>query len=533
MSTRHVVNVAVILVLALLAGCGKSEPAATVTPATEPSVSLTAARSATSSPIPAVATPLPPASTPAHLLSTTWDDRAVFREGLIGAEREVLSRLPGASVYHIDLEVSDDLLLLSGRQEVRFTDQEDEALDAVYFRLFPNLTGGKASVSAVRVDGQEVEPVYELADSAIRVPLPEALAPDEQVVIQMDFEVEVPQEMGGNYGLFGYFDEILVLDEFYPAIPAYDDEGWNVELPSRHGDLTHYDASFYLVRVTAPSDLTVVASGVEVGRKREGDDQVLTFAAGPARDFYLAASEHYAAVSETVGETTVNSYAFSERAVEAEQALQIAMDALKSYSERFGPYPYTEFDIVSTPMQALGMEYPGIVDIALGLYDPNTEIRGLPSQVMLEGTLAHEVAHQWFYNVVGNDQVDEPWLDEAVVQYATGLYYDDVHGKGAAQGYRDSWYGRWDRVDRADIQIGMPAGSYEGEQYGAIVYGRGPLFLAAMAEEMGQDTFDEFLRDYYELHKWGIGTTAAFKQLAERHCQCDLTALFEAWVYEQ
>jgi len=75
-------------------------------------------------------------------------------------------------------------------------------------------------------------------------------------------------------------------------------------------------------------------------------------------------------------------------------------------------------------------------------------------------------------------------------------------------------------------------GAYADKEYGAIVYGRGPLFVTALAEEMGQQKFDEFLRDYYESHKWGIGTGDAFKQLAERHCQCDLTASFEEWVYE-
>jgi aminopeptidase N len=49
---------------------------------------------------------------------------------------------------------------------------------------------------------------------------------------------------------------------------------------------------------------------------------------------------------------------------------------------------------------------------------------------------------------------------------------------------------------------------------------------------MGQEKFDGFLRDYYESHQWGIGTGEAFKQLAERHCQCDLAPLFEEWVYE-
>jgi aminopeptidase N len=277
----------------------------------------------------------------------------------------------------------------------------------------------------------------------------------------------------------------------------------------------------------------VVASGVEVSRQQEADRQVLTFAAGPARDFYLAASDNYSVVSQTVGETTVNSYALSDRMEGAELALQFAIDALNSFNTRFGTYPYTEFDIISTPMQALGIEYPGTVGIALNLYDPDAEILGLPSQVMLESTVAHEVGHQWFYSIVGNDQIDEPWLDEALTQYVTGLYFLDAYGESAAQSYRGSWEGRWDRVDRANIPIGLPAGAYQGNEYGAIVYGRGPLFVATLAEEMGQETFDAFLRDYYQSHKWGIGTGVAFRQLAEQHCGCDLTDLFEDWVYDQ
>jgi hypothetical protein len=73
--------------------------------------------------------------------------------------------------------------------------------------------------------------------------------------------------------------------------------------------------------------------------------------------------------------------------------------------------------------------------------------------------------------------------------------------------------------------------AYGDGQYGAIVYGRGPLFVEALAEEMGQETFDAFLRDYYQFHAWDIGTGPAFRQLAEQHCQCDLTELFSEFVY--
>jgi aminopeptidase N len=258
---------------------------------------------------------------------------------------------------------------------------------------------------------------------------------------------------------------------------------------------------------------------------------VLTFAAGPARDFYLAAAQNLAVVSQRLGETTINSYSLPEWEGGADLALEYAKNALDSFNQRFGAYPYTEFDIISTPMLALGIEYPGMTAIRLSLYDPDAEVYGLPSQVMLESTVAHEVAHQWFYNAVGNDQVDEPWLDEALVQYVTSLYFLDTYDEAAARVFRGGWDWSWKRVNRAEIPIGLPSRAYAEEEYSPIVYGRGPYFIAALAEEMGHEAWDEFLRDYYRSYKWGIGTGDAFRQLAERHCECDLSDLFEAWVY--
>ncbi len=489
-----------------------------------------------------------------HPDQVAWDDREIFREGLIEDEQAVLDELPGATVYHIDLRIPQDFGVLQGCERVRYTNRESVPLDEIYFRLFPNTAGGAAAVEKVQVDGQEVEPVFELEDSALRVPLPTALQPGESVEIEMYFGVRVPQVMGGNYGLFGYIDGVLALDEFYPVIPVYDDEGWNVEIPPGNGDVTHFDTSFYLVRVTAPADLVVVTSGIEIGREYELEDQVLTFVAGPARDFYLAASKDYIVVSKRVGKTTINSYALPEGKDEAKFALGVAQDAIKSFNERFGVYPYTEFDIVSTSMTAMGMEYPGVVALSRDFYDPSGQaaVSMMPAddngalfvdggyqvaevlpRSVFESVVAHEVGHQWFYNFVGNDQIDEPWLDESVVQYVTGLYYLDSDGRAAFRTWMDGLDSRWSRVGRDDVPIGMPAKAYMSREYGAIVYGRGGLFVEALAEEMGQRTFDEFLRDYYVSHTWDIGTGDAFRQLAEHHCQCDLTALFEEWVYEK
>jgi aminopeptidase N len=163
------------------------------------------------------------------------------------------------------------------------------------------------------------------------------------------------------------------------------------------------------------------------------------------------------------------------------------------------------------------------------MYDPE---RMEYPESYLESTVVHEVAHQWSYGLVGNDQQDEPWLDEALAQYLTLVYYHERYGQGAAAGFRSSFVDRWERVDRADIPIGLPVEAYPGPQYGAIIYGRGPLFLEALAEDMGQAVFGEFLESYYSLHAWGNVGTPEFRRLAETTCSCDLAELFEAWVYE-
>lgn len=474
--------------------------------------------------------PVPPTITVP--LDTPWGERSIYKDGLIPSEQAALDALPGATEYHIEVEISADMLTLEGREEARYTNGEELPLNEIYFQLFPNITGGVSRVSAVTVNDQSVEPEYMFYDSAVRISFEPALQKGETVIIGMDFEVEVALEMAGNFGLFGYFEGVLVLDSFYPVIPVFNEEGWNVGVPSRNGDITFFDASLYLLRVTANDNLVIVASGSEVARVDEDGKQSVTFAAGPARDFYMAASEDFIVASEQVGDTTINSYTLSGAKGDGTTALQFAIGATKVFNERLGMYPYIEMDLVSTPMLALGIEYPGIMGVALPAYDPTQTVSGLPYPILLESVVAHEVAHQWFYNVIGNDQLDEPWLDEALSQYITGQYYSDVYGEEIAKDYRSSWDSRWGRVDYVEIPIGLPAAAYTSETYSPIVYGRGPLFINAIAEEIGQDALDQVLRDYYQSHIWGIGTTASFRRTSETSCQCDLSELFEAWVYE-
>jgi hypothetical protein len=454
-----------------------------------------------------------------------------FQRGLIPQEQTVIERFKDASQYQIELEILPDFSAITGSQNVTYTNQEESPLSEIYFHLFPNILGGGIEVTTVRVNGQKAEAAYEFGGSALRLSLPAALQPGDKVVIDMDFSVSIPRQMGGSYGLLSFSDGVLALDSIYPSIAVYDEGGWRKEPPPSNSDLTYADVSFYQVRVTLPAGMIVAASGMEVGKQVHGDQQTLTFIGGPMRDFYLAASEDFIIISDQVEGTRIKCYAKRGQEGAARRVLRSAVDALQSYNNRFGTYPYSELDLVSTPMLALGIEYPGIVGLSLALYEPGETLAGLPREVLLESVTAHEVAHQWFYNIIGNDQIEEPWLDEALAQYATGLYYLDTYGENEARSYKESWRERWEGVERADIPIGLPAGEYTQEEYGAIIYGRGPLFLDTLSETMGQENFDTFLKKYSTDYKWGLSSTNGFRRMAEETCGCNLEKLFEQWVY--
>jgi hypothetical protein len=503
-----------VAIVLILAACRPAPPvtplAATVLPAT-----------------PLAVTPL--AGTTPSLDSFAWEDRSPFRAGLVPSQQAVLAGLPGAPVYHIAITLAYSLDVVQGHEVIQYTNQTGGPLDQVVFHLFPNLLAGSMAVTNVEVDGASASANLDQRGTILRVPLRQPLPPNGRALVGMDFDVAVPHDLQRNYGVFAFSQNILALSHFFPLLAAFDARGWNVEIPAPIGDLTYADAAFYLVQVRAPAAV-IAGSGRVLSRQMVGRDQLLTFAAGPARDFYLSLSPDYIIVSDTMGEVTVNSYAPTGREAEARSVLQTAEAALSDYGDRYGPYPYTQLDVVATSTLALGIEYPGIIAITLRVYDPNASFGGTPVSVMRESTVAHEVGHQWFYNVVGDDQLDQPWLDESLTQYITWQYYAHRYGQGGDEGFRQSLENRWQSSDKLDMPIGLPVSAYTSAEYGAIVYGRGPLFFESLAQKLGQANIDAFLADYARTFQWKIATTAGLQRVAEQHCGCDAGPLFQQWV---
>jgi len=461
--------------------------------------------------------PIPPAPSPAPI------DRAIFKDGLILEYQSIVDELPHASIYEIKFNIADDMYHITGRETVIYTNTETIPLNEIRFRLFSNILGGDMHIDEVFVNSEPIVPNYTLNDSVLNVPLKKALQPGETINLKMDFKLTVPQSVELNYGVQAYYENVLALAHAYPMIAVFDDEGWNAEIPPQSGDVTYADMSFFLVTVEAPKNVVLVGSGREISHQNIGSRQTVRYKAGPARDFYLTASPGYEVFTKTVNEVELRFYTRAKLKKGAESALEVAARSIEIFNQRYAPYPYTEMDFVSTPTLALGIEYPGMIAVTEWIVDPEN--------TYLEVVVAHEIGHQWFYNLVGNDQLDEPWLDESLAQFATLQYFADAYGEAGAQEFRDELENEWGQVEYQDMPIGLPVKDYTEAQYGGIVYGRGGLFFEALRDEMGSDNFDKFIRDYVKSNSWNIATSELIKSKAEEHCTCDLTPLFEKWIF--
>jgi hypothetical protein len=457
-----------------------------------------------------------------------WDDFEPFRPLWREDELARMPELARATRYHLRLRLADDLSRATGSLEVRYFNRGTEPVSELPFVCYPNLTGGALAVSAARVGGVEVRPSTRNIGGLLTVPLPEPVAPGEAVIVELEYTLRVPPADSRSAGVLGLGGGVLSLAYAYPMIPAR--KAWDRGRPAHFGDFVTNEAGFFVVEASAPDDVVMVLPGIELARRKEGGRTRVLCALGPARDFYLAAGRHLAVVERQYGEVTVRSYAPPDRMEGAALVLEAAGEALESFSRRFGPYPFTLMSVAAAPFRSLGMEFSGIMLLALRLYDLEADAQGPSHRVLLEGTLAHEVAHQWFYLTVGTDQAMEPWIDESIAQYAYWLYYRDRYGEEAARGAFAEFDDRWNRIDRAAVPIGKAVSDYAPGEYGAIIYGRAPLFLHALSGIVGEECFDRLLEELVARYRWRMVDGQEFMSLAEKLCGCELDGLWQEWV---
>ena len=429
-----------------------------------------------------------------------------------------LAQQANAPRYEIELSFDADTHKITGQQTVRYVNQTTKPLSDLVLRLYPNTQymGGKMTLAQVRLNEIKVLWAWSLPDqSAMRVLLPRSLQPSDALTLSLNFTIDVPADPGkAGYLTFGEFDGLWALPNAYAMIALRDADGWRVDPAPNFGDIVFSEMALYRVRINAPSRYKIVATG-SCTADGLNPFAITTCVAGPVRDFAIHLSESYEVASTTVssilGEPIrLTSYFLPQHRTAGQHALDIAANAIGSYEKRFGAYPYAELKLFATTTIAGGIEYPNLAGVLYKFYERDDDY--------FEWLVAHEVAHQWWYNLVGSNPITEPWLDEALTQYSASLYMEDRYGMEAAQKYRTRYF--TDRFatelkEKGDRRVGQPTSAFPRWSYFPIVYGKGPLFFDAVRKGSDDARFGAWLRKYYERFRYSTARANDLLQAAE------------------
>ncbi len=439
-----------------------------------------------------------------------------------GNEDEV-EAMVGLPHYDLALKADIETGTLLGRERLVFINRENEALQDILIRLYPNCSGaGSMKVGRVSSDGQAVDFTCQAQDTGVLVPLPRPLSSGESITLEMDFAVRLHTQT----------ERVWSAVFFYPMLAVYQDGNWRQDAISSGPDAVFSESASYAVELTVPSTMVVVASGVEVDAMDNGDGTVThSYRGGPLRGFALFMSEDLRVRSKTVDGIAVNTWYLPDDEEKSQAILKYAADAIEVFDERFDPYPYAELDVVvildaRLPADMVtGVEYPALVSVLHGG-------AGAP-----EFATVHEVAHQWWYSVVGNNVLEEPWLDESFANYSAIVYYEGIHGKEAGRKvYQERILSLYEQIrgSNQDGPVGRSIQDFaESEQpSGPIIYGKGAVFLDTLRREVGDEAFFAILREYYQRYKYGVATGEDFLAVAEELAGRELDQMYDAWIRE-
>lgn len=438
-----------------------------------------------------------------------------------------LVRLPR---YTVALTLTEPTAgMLVGRTAIHYTNNTGVPLPDVLLRLYPNTPGynGALNIRTLSVDGDPSVTAFELSGTAMRIPLVKPLEPGEMVEILVAYDLQVPYHNRAGYGALNREAGVLTLGGFYPALAVFGPDGWQAELVTELGDPVHAEVALFDLTVNVPAGLTVIGSGHVLEQKQDAAGAAIWhLVGGPLRDFALVIGGSYTTVSCQVRDVNV-SFAYYDvtDATLPAQVANRACNALEIYERLIGSYPYTELRIIQAPINASGLEYPGAI-----LLGPRAFARG---SEWLELVVAHETAHQWWYGLVGNDQVHQAWIDEGLASYSSILYFREQYGSEYAERvmkdyYRDPYTSTSLALQQMPANLSVTA--YSESTYSPVVYIRSTNFFYELHQTFGERDFLQLLTQLQSHYSYEILREEDLLQMAQQFDPEQAVALYDYWI---
>ena len=447
----------------------------------------------------------------------------------------------GLDDIQIDAVFRPETRSLHVTQQLLLTNRDHSARDTLVLRTYPNayqneetspiateeffalcypknFSGGSlviASISAAMENEAPAPISHRYTDgqkTVMECRLPALWQPQTALRITLSYTVTLPRaanRFGENNGFWAFGNAF--------ALPAvWEDGAYRTDPYFPVGDPFLSDCFNFSARITMPKGYVCAGSGLKDIRTEHDGSLVYSFEAQAARDFALCFSEQYTVAHAMQGDTTVAVYAANRSA--AELALRYTTQALACFEELYGEYPYLSLTVAEVDFPFGGMEYPSLIMLSSDLL--------LQKGQTLEWTIAHEVAHQWWYAVVGSDPVRDAWQDEALAEYSLLRYAEMQYGREARE---DLQFTRIETAMRVLVPRGITPGSpldyFETmSEYSLVVYRRGAALLCALDIAL-DGMLDDFLKAYYHQYAFQRASRADFESLLNAHAAQDLHPL--------
>ena len=184
---------------------------------------------------------------------------------------------------------------------------------------------------------------------------------------------------------------------------------------------------------------------------------------------------------------------------------------------------FLENTFVRYPFVAFG----SIVDDDSVGYALETQTRPVYSRAASEGTVLHELAHQWFGNAVSPERWQDIWLNEGWATYAEWLW-SEHNGGDSAQAHFEDVHRAIPADDNFWTTVVADPGPFG--LFASAIYDRGAATLHALREKVGDRAFFAGARLWLERYNDSTGTTEDFQAVYEKVSGQDLDAFFDEWV---
>ncbi|WP_413407875.1 M1 family metallopeptidase [Paenibacillus amylolyticus] len=445
-------------------------------------------------------------------------DPAPVSTKIYNTQKDSLEQVP--IQYHIQARLNEKDMTLRGNEKITYRNTSNDTLNQLVLHTYADANLSKSTQASMFkqanenisknspdkkpedfLGGMDIQGVttaggqsldFKNENQALTVQLNEPVQPGKSVSFQVSFQLNIP------YGSqrISYYQDIINGAHWFPVMSVYDEgkHQWDTAPYSQTFESDYYTSADYEVDLNVPDDYQVAMPGVITTREdTEHGRKIVSALAENTREFVFFASPKFQVESVTRNGLTVEYYYFDNQPGKkeiVEQYIDQAFKAIDFFSDKYGKYPYPEFRIVETYVQGVAVEYARLIQMG------QIQNGAVPEE---DTTFVHEIAHQWFHALIGNNSETESFLDEGFADFSM-VYFAEKQGD-KLNGFRSLQF------DDSSVEVAIASTNDEVEDLASLVfYQKGRQAIYQLYRSVGEEKFDQFMKEYFNRYVYQNAT---------------------------